>query len=378
MKVGFAGRWDPLDKNSWSGIYNRTYQAIRQNGTGIEVFQYKWPWYLREWLILHKQVQKLKNKKVAVEFLQGYATWFSRQLEKDLLKTKLDILYVPAAPQLIAYCKTNVPIIFMTDATFKQIQGYYDSFDNLAAYNIRQGVLLDKYAFENAAHCMLASSWAKQSAINDYHIPENKITVVPFGANLETYPRPEELKQGPNKICRLLFLGVEWERKGGQIALDTFYSLQKRGIPVQLTIIGCLPPVPVTNKDISVIPYINRNKKKEAGQLQWIIRNSDFLLVPTRAECAGIVFCEASAYGVPSITTDTGGVTTNVTNGVNGYALPFTATAGDYADKIEQLFLDKERYQALSLSSRKKFEEELNWENWGIKFHNIAAQILNK
>lgn len=378
MKIGFAGRWGPLDKNSWSGIYYRTYQAIKQHGTDIEVFQYKWPWYLREQLILHKQIQKLNNRKVAVEFLQGYARWFSKQLEKDLLKTKLDILYVPAAPQLIAYCKTDVPIIFMTDATFKQIQGYYDSFTNLAAYNIRQGVMLDKCAFKNAAHCMLASSWAKQSAVNDYHIPENKITVVPFGANLETYPRPEELKYVPNKICRLLFLGVEWERKGGQIALDTFYALQKKGVPVQLTIIGCVPPVPVTDKNISVIPFINRNKKKEEEQLQWIIRNSDFLLLPTRAECAGIVFCEASAYGIPSITTDTGGVTTNVTNGINGYALPLSAEGADYAEKIEELFFDKERYQSLCKSSRKKFEEELNWESWGRKFHNIADNILNK
>lgn len=35
------------------------------------------------------------------------------------------------------------------------------------------------------------------------------------------------------------------------------------------------------------------------------------LLLPTRAECAGIVFNEASAYGVPILLTDTGGVSVN-------------------------------------------------------------------
>lgn len=366
-----------MEKSSWSGTYFYAYHAIKKN-FDIQSFQYKWPWYVREQLIFHKQLQKLKNKKVAVEFLQGYAKWFSKQLEKDLLTTKVDLLFVPAAPQLIAYCKTAVPVVFMTDATFKQIQGYYDSFDNLAAYNIRQGIELDKLAFENAAHCMLASDWTKQSAINDYHIPEKKITVVPLGANLDVIPGREVLKKEKNKTCQILFLGVEWERKGGQIALDTFYKLQKDGMQVQLTIIGCVPPVPVTDKNIIIIPFINKHNKEEAVQLYNIFCNSNFLLLPTRAECAGVVFCEASAFGIPSVTTNTGGVSTYVQDGVNGFALPLAATAVEYAGKIQQLFSNDEMYEQLCISSRKKYEEELNWDSWGKTFYAIAENILNK
>ncbi|MBK6633146.1 MAG: hypothetical protein IPG38_01455 [Chitinophagaceae bacterium] len=67
-----------------------------------------------------------------------------------------------------------MPIIYMADATFQQLQGYYDSFSNLAPYNIQQGIELDRKAFDNAAHCMLASDWAKQSAVTDYHIHEKR------------------------------------------------------------------------------------------------------------------------------------------------------------------------------------------------------------
>ena len=377
MKAGFAGRWSPLEKNSWSGTYYYSYHAIKKYFE-VEAFQYKWPWYVRESLIFHKQLQKLKGRKVAVEFLKGYAKWFSKQLEKDLISKKLDVLFVPAAPQLVAYCKTSVPIIFMTDATFCQIQGYYNSFDNLAPYNIREGIELDKKAFENAAHCMLASNWTKQSAMKDYYIPENKITVVPLGANLDSIPDKSELKNEKNKTCKLLFLAVEWERKGGQIALETFYTLQRNGIPVQLTIIGCTPPVAITGNNITVIPFINKHKQEEAAQLYHIIRNSDFLLLPTRAECAGVVFCEASAFGIPSITTDTGGGTTYVEDGVNGFALPVTAGAEDYANKIQELFTNDEIYNQLSVSCRKKYEDELNWDSWGKSFYNIAEQLLNK
>ena len=50
--------------------------------------------------------------------------------------------------------------------------------------------------------------------------------------------------------------------------------------------------------------------------------SSDILLLPTQAECAGIVFVEASAYSMPIFTHDTGGISNYVINGINGYRLP--------------------------------------------------------
>jgi glycosyltransferase involved in cell wall biosynthesis len=376
MKIGFAGRWNPLDKTAWSGTYYHAYQAIKKYYP-VETFYYKWPWHIRERLILHKQVQKLSHKKAAVEYLKGYAKYFSGRLEKELLKRKVDLLFVPAAPQLIAYCKTNVPIIYMTDATFFQLQGYYPLFRDIAQYNIDQGVAVDKMAFENATHCMLASEWTKQSAA-DYNIPVEKMTVAALGANIDTIPSAHEIKKEKNKTCRLLFIGVEWERKGGQIALDAFYTLQKKGFPVHLTIIGCNPPVNIDDENVTIIPFINKHNEKEAAELYNIIRGSDFLLLPTRAECAGVVFCEASAFGVPSITTNTGGVGTYVQDGVNGFTLPLSAAAGEYAAKIQELFTDNEAYRQLCISSRKKYEADLNWDSWGRSFNAIAEKILNK
>lgn len=377
MKIGFAGRWSPLDKTAWSGTYFYAYQAIKKIGE-VQILHYTWPWYIREELIFHKQIQKLHNRKIAVEFLRGYAKWFSKKLEKELCNIKPDVLFVPGAPQLIAYCNTRVPIIYMADATFKQLQGYYDSFGNLAPYNIQQGIDLDRSAINNATHCMLASDWAKQSAMNDYHIPENKITVQPLGANLDLIPAVSELKKEKNKTCQLLFMGVEWERKGGQIALDTFYALQKKGIQVQLKIVGCQPPLFISDKNVTVIPFINKSVKEEADRLYNILLQTDFLLLPTRAECAGIVFCEASAFGIPSITTDTGGVSTYVQNGINGFTLPISSGAEAYADKILDLYSKEDAYRQLCISSRNKYDATLNWDAWGASFRLVTETVLNK
>ncbi|HWR32160.1 MAG TPA: glycosyltransferase family 4 protein [Chitinophagaceae bacterium] len=379
MKIGFASRLNPLDKRSWSGTTYYTYQQINKN-CEVEIFNFKWTWQVREWLTMQKSLnRKLFKKNTAVEFLRSYAKYFSRQLQKELKKKPVDVLFVSASSQFIAYLETDIPVIYMTDATFQQLQGYYPYFSNLAKYNVQQGIELDKKAFLKTAHCMLASEWNKNSAINDYGIDTNKISVVPCGANLDKIPAATELNMDASGQCRLLFLGVEWARKGGDIALETFRLLKQKGANPYLHVIGCVPPFDITTeKNITVIPFLDKNNPGDFDQLHQILLQTDFLLLPTRAECAGVVFSEASAYGIPSITTDTGGVTTYVKNGVNGFALPVQAGADVYAEKIGQLYADKQAMQNLKLSSRKYYEENLNWDSWGLQFWQIAERLVKE
>jgi glycosyltransferase involved in cell wall biosynthesis len=376
MKIGFAGRWSPLDKKSWSGTYYYTYQELAKHHD-VETFLFKWPFHVREWLILKKQYGKLfLRKNVAVEFLTGYARYFSKCLDEAVKDKNLDAIFVPAAPQLIAYSKTKVPIIFLTDATFQQIQGYYHSYRNLATFSLKQGIEMDKRGFQKAIHCILASQWCKNSAVKDYGLNPEQVTVAPLGANLDHIPtRDEIILTKKDNICRLLFLGVEWERKGGQIAYDAFLALQTMGIPVQITIIGCVPPFEVNNKDVTVIPFLDKHDALQSEQLYQHLKNASFLLLPTRAECAGVVFCEASAYAVPSISTDTGGVGTYIANGVNGFMLPIEENGAAYAEKIAAVFNDDAAFEGLRRSSRKRFEEILNWEHWGRQFETILEKI---
>jgi glycosyltransferase involved in cell wall biosynthesis len=379
MKVGFASRWTPLDKKSWSGTSYYSYQQIKKYYE-VEIFHFQWPWRVREWLTTQKSLnRKIFKKHTSVEFLKSYARYFSSQLQKELKKRPVDMLFVSASPQLIAYLKTDIPIIHMTDATFQQLQGYYPKFSNLVSYNIRQGIELDKRAFANASHCMLASDWNKNSAVNDYGIDANKISVVPCGANMDMIPAITDLNLNTSGQCRLLFLAVEWGRKGGDIALETFRLLKQKGINPHLHIIGCVPPYDLSSdKRITIIPFLDKNNQEGLNQLHNIFLQTDFLLLPTRAECAGVVFSEASAYGIPSITTNTGGVSSYVQDGINGYALPFDAGADIYAQKIEQLVLDPQAMKNLKLSGRKYYDEKLNWNLWGRQFQQIAERLVKE
>ncbi|MBX9782653.1 MAG: glycosyltransferase family 4 protein [Chitinophagaceae bacterium] len=374
MKIGFAGRWDPLDKKAWSGTYYYSHQQLLKYGN-VDVFHFPYPAGLKNYLInFYKNPNKWFFKKnTAVEFLKPYAKYYSKQLQRALIKNKVDVLFVPAAPQLIAYLDASLPIVFMTDATFQQIQGYYDKWENFAASNIKMGIELDRLAFEKASHCMLASDWCKQSAINDYGLKEEKISVVPLGANLDHIPAAGEIDFNRNG-CNLLFLGVEWKRKGGDLALKTFQLLKQKRIEATLHIVGCVPPVDASERGVFVTPCLDKHKPADLKKLHQLFLKTDFLLLPTRAEAAGLVFCEASAYGVPSISTNTGGVPTYVENNVNGVLLPHEADGYAYADTILKLYSGITTMKNLRHNSRLRFEEKLNWDAWG----NSLQQIINK
>ena len=110
-------------------------------------------------------------------------------------------------------------------------------------------------------------------------------------------------------------------------------------------------------------------------QLEKLYAMSDFLLVPTRKDSFGVVFCEANAFGLPANTTQTGGVPEVVRDGENGYVLPLEARGDAYAKLIAELYRDEQRYQQLVQSSRAAYDERLNWDAWGMGVKNILNEM---
>ena len=127
----------------------------------------------------------------------------------------------------------------------------------------------------------------------------------------------------------MLFVGVDWEKKGGKIAFETLLELERLGISAHLTIVGCVPPSDIRHKNLRLAGSLNKNDSSQRRQLYHLYRNADFFLLPTRAECYGIALCEANAFGLPAITTDTGGIADIIENGKNGYRLPMSAEEGN-------------------------------------------------
>lgn len=229
-----------------------------------------------------------------------------------------------------------------------------------------------------ASHIILSSDWACNSALLDYRQPADKVSMIEFGANIDE-KNIRELHRNYTGELHLLFLGVDWIRKGGDIAVSACRYLNEQGIKATLHIVG----VHQLDETIQSLPYIdfigflNKNIPHDYNKLITVIEQCHCMLLPTVAECAGIAFCESSAYGLPTFSHVTGGVENYVVNGVNGYLLPLGSTGKDFGQKIMECWRSGEIEQ-MSATSRKLYEQRLNWKEWQSKVEEIVARLLSE
>ncbi len=377
MKIALLHAYDTRDKRAWSG--SAYYMACALENYCGEIFHLSPIPFSKE-----KLIGRVINKSSRIFFRKNFryhssflfAKRFAKVTAQRLAGQSFDVIVAPAGATEIAFLETDIPIVFVEDSTYGLLFDYYPICSNLLRRSIYEMNTIQDLALKKASAVIYSSAWAARSAIEDYGADPAKIHVVPFGANLdEPPPREVVLAREKSEHCRLLFLGVDWVRKGGDIAFETLLNLEELGVRAELVVCGCTPPQGVVHERMKVIPFLDKNDERQRKELEQLLMSADFLLVPTRADCTPIVFCEASAFGLPVITTNTGGVPEIVKEGENGFLLPYEARGDAYAEVIARVYHDDERYAELVRTSRGTFEERLNWDAWGVAVKHILTDL---
>jgi glycosyltransferase involved in cell wall biosynthesis len=328
-----------------------------------------------------KIINKLSRIFLRKIYLYNHTFALAREYAKatapQLKQQSFDVIFAPGGGTEIAFLETDIPIVLIEDANFVLLHNYYPGYSNLLKRSAYETNALEELALKRASLILHPSEWAVQSTIENYLVDKRKVQTIPFGANFKNPPSIEVVQaRKKSDRCRLFFLGVDWQRKGGEIAFETLLKLEEMGIQAELIICGCTPPSSFSHERLKVIPYLDKKDESQRRELEKLFETSDFLLLPTRSECYGMVFCEASAYGLPSITTNTGGVCGAVKDGENGFMLPLSARGQDYAEVIANVYSDDRLYYELVRSSRAAFEDRLNWDAWGMSVKNLLDQLI--
>jgi glycosyltransferase involved in cell wall biosynthesis len=383
VRIAYLSVNDPLDRRSWSGVAYYVGQTLQRN---IGEVDFLGPVKFPAWLeLMLRAMAKLNRILFKEEYYTKYSlfqSWYaSRWLKRKMKGREYDFIFSPASSPVLGMFKTDLPVIHYHDATFHLLSNYYKEFEKASRFTKWEGEWLERRALEKSTFVIYSSQWAAQSAIRDYQLPADRLCVIPFGANMDHMPSPgdsifEKLK---NPVLTLLYLAVEWERKGGSIAFDTLVYLREScGIEARLIVCGCVPPEQFHHPCMEVIPFLNKNLAEDNGRFISLLSSSHFLILPTRADCSLLVACESNAYGVPAITTRTGGVPGIVYDGVNGYCLSPEAGGAEYGRLIKEVYTDETRYRALIASSRKRFEDDLNWDKWAERFAELYPGVLKR
>ena len=371
FKIAFLTSTDPNDKKSWSGTHFSMYNSLKKHHKEVISLGPIDNVLLKSLGVINKITRFLfgKGYNHHNSILRGKLLSYS--INKKLKKESFDFIFAPAASTEIAFLKTEIPIVYLSDSSFGQLNNYYDVFNDLFKISTKESNYIEQKAIDNASFLIYPSKWALDYVIDNYHVNPEKTKIINFGANIDdaTFIYQPKKHNTNKESFKILFLGVNWFRKGGNIVYETFKILLEKNYNIELIVCGCIPPF--QHEKMKVYPFLNKNDAIDLEKLKNIINDSNILFVPTRADCSPIVFCEANMFGLPVITTDTGGVSSIVENGKNGYCLSYESGPLDYANLISNLIDDNTTYLNLSAFSRQRYEEQLNWDYWANEMNSV-------
>ncbi len=366
MKVAYVTTYDASNPNSWSGTGHYIARSLERQGVEVK---YIGPLEDRGGVVLSARragARLLRGRRILRERDARVARSYAKQVEEQLDGLDVDWIFSPGTIP-IAELRVTTPIAFWTDATFAQMVGFYPEFQKLAGSTVEAGNLLEGHALKRASLAIYSSQWAAQSAIDDYGADAAKVKVLSLGANLPVEYDPDEVERMIGRrdrdVCRLLFVGVDWIRKGGDLALAIVSRLHDAGVRAELTIVGANPEIPAGMRDfVRAAGFIAKETTYGKSTIERLFAESHFLLLPSTADCSPIVMAEASSFGVPSIASDVGGISSVVRDGVNGFTFPLDSIVEDAASCITALWADRGRYDALCRSSLEEARARLNWD----------------
>jgi hypothetical protein len=363
MRLAFVSQHDPADVRSWSGIPYHVSAGLTQ--AGVDVVRVVSP---EDWGL----GTRLRRKGVGLLGRGAYKPAYDREVLKrhrvavgsGLRALSPDVAF---GTSVIPFAggTGGCPIVLWPDATFALLRGYLPAYTGLWPGSVGIMDRVEREVLGRAELLVFPSRWAADSACEDYGVDPSRVALVAYGANLPdpgTAVVAERRANGAGDRCRLLAVGVEWERKGMAVAAAAAGFLERAGVPATLTIAGCAPPAGSRLPDnVHLAGFVDKTTPEGSRRLARLFLEADVFILPTVAEPFGIVFAEAAEFGLPVVTTRTGGIPDAVVDGVTGRLLPPEADAAGFAAAVQSIVTDGAAYARAAASARAEYERRLNW-----------------
>jgi glycosyltransferase involved in cell wall biosynthesis len=231
---------------------------------------------------------------------------------------------------------------------------------------------MTRKAYNDAAFLLPWSEWVRESLVNDYGIAPEKIEIMPPGINLQQWGRKTIEVKRKNEKIKILFVGGEFLRKGGDILFKVACREEFQNCEFHFV-----------TRDFKGQPMPNTffYDKIEANSdsLKALYSNADIFVLPTRADFSPNAIFEAMAFELPIITTNVGSLSETIHDNENGFFIPINDEQA-LADRLLKLINDQTLRLRLGRAGRNLIEKNYNLENNADRIvnHLIRVALENK
>ncbi len=199
------------------------------------------------------------------------------------------------------------------------------------------------------------TEWTAQT-LYETGIDPSKVVIYPPGVGVDD---PGLVNRKWDEL-NILFVGKDWERKGGPLLLSAFEEIKKYNNNAKLTIVGCTPPI-MDADGIEIVGYIDTSTKSGKDILTACYRKATVFCMPSHWESTGIVYMEAGLWGLPCILLSGQG-RDKIFPAESGFSL-LEPDVDQLAHTIIELHRKPDIAQAMGDAARKHILENYMWSN---------------
>jgi len=382
LRIGYLTAGDSHDVLNWSGLAKHIRDALEGCGHDVQEIDGCYPKMPLTTRVRGWRSRFILKKPYGYDCDVELARRFARLAERKIADLFLDCI-VSAQTYPAAMLRTNIPVASWSDTTFHALTAVHPGYAEISEDSIRQGHYLERNSIRRSCFLAYASHWAAADAIAYYGADPAKVAVVPFGANCSSAFASLDAAEfavhsKPVTPFRLLFVGRDWERKGGPLAVCIVSALRQRGVDAELWVVGCRPFAAEPPVGVKCFGYLDKSRSDDLTVWRRCFRECHALLLPTRAEWFGVVCAEAAAFGLPSLATRIGGVADAVADQVSGFLFARDDGADPYVDELERLASDRGYYRQAAMSAYRYHLRALNWRTAASRFTDLLLRRLDR
>jgi glycosyltransferase involved in cell wall biosynthesis len=160
------------------------------------------------------------------------------------------------------------------------------------------------------------SSYGADSIARDFDYPRENIYPIGAGASIQ-FKGAKNTSIERYRRSNILFIGRDWERKGGPLAYKAFMLLKEKIPHATLTIVGPTKQ-PVFGEGVIFEGFLRKHKYLENRKLKKLYLKASLFCTPSVCETWGLVYVEAAASGLPVVGTNEWAMPDIVINGKTG------------------------------------------------------------
>jgi glycosyltransferase involved in cell wall biosynthesis len=244
----------------------------------------------------------------------------------------------------------------ITDMTIAQARraGRF-GFQHMSPHAVRRAEEVQRESLGRARHVFAMSRWSAESLVADCGVPENRITVIYTGPNLES---PADMA-ATQRLRRILFVGYDWDRKGGPYLLQAFRMVRRALPDATLQIIG--PDPGIREPGVLIVGPLDRSIPVQLQRLATCYREAACLCLPSSFDPFPIAIIDAMSFGTPVVAFDAGSRREAVVDGVTG-RLVRIGDAAALAAALIDILGQPDLQQQMSAAALDRYATTFTWD----------------